>query len=846
MERSKISRDEAKQRILRDISCTDFLEKAPHGGYICPFCGSGTGAHGTGAVKFYPKTNTCACHACPEPGQKARRFDVLDLIQQHFGYDYNAALEYGADRLGFDIAKREYTVDIGGAFKDVQTAPEAPQNTPESAGDKKPVEEPKAQQAANSGDIAGTADYREYYKQCVQRITDPAAASYLQARGISIDNALGNYVGYDPAADPASAPGAIGNEYRPHPCPRIIIPTSKGHYVARSINPATEPGYQKMNPNRKMGASEPGIFNEKALYKSDVQEVFVVEGAFDALSIMECGAAAIALNSTSNAALLLEKLKQKPTQATLIICMDNDDSGKKASYALFEGMLNLGNNNFTMEKDICCGYKDANEALVKDRAGFFNAVKKALDDVRSERGKNESIIADIKQEISSLSAEQMLDSENPIYDKIYSQDDFCITELEVQLAERAGILGIHRQVKEIAVKHKADQRQKKKEASLPGLLTFENTVNIFQNADDRILEMKSFPEFSKTAKIHVHDTVALAAETGGGKSSLALNFLYDLNENYPCLYINLEMDILEILRRLVSISSGMELDRIAGYKKDETTAGSVNTTLQKITARKPLQVADNVYKIEDIEKTISQTTAGRKEPTIVIIDHSLLVKTEEWTAGRYDRFTKISEGLREMARRYNVIIFVLLQQNRAGKADEEERPKNSSLKESGSWENDATCICFLWYDPTDKRKKLIITKNRHGECGEFALNYWRKTQKYSEAKDQESATRSEPAAAKTSKREKQRQKLMAAWEKANIETFGNPTLRALAEAADVTTSTIKGWIKEYGGCTINGEMVDPAGIDTEVEYTGFVRLTPADEETPFTEPVEEKKIKPGY
>jgi hypothetical protein len=55
----------------------------------------------------------------------------------------------------------------------------------------------------------------------------------------------------------------------------------------------------------------------------------------------------------------------------------------------------------------------------------------------------------------------------------------------------------------------------------------------------------------------------------------------------------------------------------------------------------------------------------------------------------------------------------------------------------------------------------------------------------------------------------------------------------MAEAADVTTGTIKTWIKEYGGCTVDGIQQDPAGIDTEVEYTGFVKLTPADDPPQF-------------
>lgn len=276
---------------------------------------------------------------------------------------------------------------------------------------------------------------------------------------------------------------------------------------------------------------------------------------------------------------------------------------------------------------------------------------------------------------------------------------------------------------------------------LPGFLTYEAAVNEFTTADDHFIELKSFPQFSKAAKIKRHDSIVIAADTGKGKSSLAINFLNDLNDEYPVLYFNLEMDGLTILRRLVSIRTGILLDDIEQYQHDSTTAGKVNAALRALTSRKPLQILEDVYNLEAIEETIKRTTAGREDPTIVIIDHALLVNTEARVNGRYERFTHISEELRRIARLYNVVMFILLQQNRAGKDNENEAPKNSSLKESGSWENDATHITFLWEDKKDTengrydRKQLSITKNRHGEKGTFVLDYHAKTQTYKEAPD---------------------------------------------------------------------------------------------------------------
>ena len=268
-----------------------------------------------------------------------------------------------------------------------------------------------------------------------------------------------------------------------------------------------------------------------------------------------------------------------------------------------------------------------------------------------------------------------------------------------------------------------------------GLLTLERAISILEAVDDKYLEMPKFKTFSDMVKLKTHDTVVIAADTGAGKSSLALNFLHELQDRYPALYINLEMDEATILQRLVAIHTGIELDEIEGYKKDENTRSKVNAALQEITARKEIRLIADVYDLAEIEKQIQAATAGRTEPTIVFVDTGLLVTTANKSASRYERFTHISEELRRISRLNNIIMFVLLQQNREGKKDEKKEPANSSLKESGSWENDATKIMFLWWNDKTQSKELAITKNRSGKTGSIKLNYSPHTQTYSEKID---------------------------------------------------------------------------------------------------------------
>lgn len=328
-----MDRTTAKQEVRRHYDCRQFLEKSKSGLYCCPFCGSGTGPHGTGALKVYD-TNTWTCHACNQSG------DCIDLFQKVTGTDYNTALSYMAQDMGI-------TID---------------QYKPTAAEDFAP------EKASQDNE---TPNYISYYKKCREQISDPAAVAYLQKRGISMETAAAYWIGFDPAADPAGAPGATGEAApKKHPCPRLIVPINGSHYIARRID--GESLFKAMNP----AGSEPGIFNEKALYAQEVQEVFITEGAFDALSIIEAGAVAVALNSAANADKLIKLLTDRRTDATLILCLDNDDRGRKATETIRAGLQRL--NISFISADICGGYKDPNEALQADRGTFIKAVNAAI------------------------------------------------------------------------------------------------------------------------------------------------------------------------------------------------------------------------------------------------------------------------------------------------------------------------------------------------------------------------------------------------------------------------------------------------------------------------------------
>ena len=140
-------------------------------------------------------------------------------------------------------------------------------------------------------------------------------------------------------------------------------------------------------------STSPGIFHERALAAADTAPVFVTEGAFDALSILEVGGQAVALNSAANWKRLLDALQTQPVRAPLLLCLDNDEAGWAATAELAERLSELRVPFWDVCADVCGSFKDPNEALCADRSGFSNTVREILKlyDTKEERNEQSSL-----------------------------------------------------------------------------------------------------------------------------------------------------------------------------------------------------------------------------------------------------------------------------------------------------------------------------------------------------------------------------------------------------------------------------------------------------------------------
>lgn len=237
-----------------------------------------------------------------------------------------------------------------------------------------------------------------------------------------------------------------------------------------------------------------------------------------------------------------------------------------------------------------------------------------------------------------------------------------------------------------------------------------------------------------TSGFKKNELIILAARPSVGKSTLALNFAANVckNKKHTALF-SLEMGYDQLIMRLLSTYSGLPLNKIvSGDLTDEEMRllMQARTTINKF----PLYIDQtSTTNLRDIKaKCLKLKREGHLD--FIVIDYLQLLSSGENKVNRVEEVSKISRGLKEMARTFEVPVLALSQLSRGIEQREDKTPVLADLRESGSIEQDADIVMFLHRevpkkeegDDTTKRVRsakteLIIAKNRQGMTGSCNL-----------------------------------------------------------------------------------------------------------------------------
>ena len=228
------------------------------------------------------------------------------------------------------------------------------------------------------------------------------------------------------------------------------------------------------------------------------------------------------------------------------------------------------------------------------------------------------------------------------------------------------------------------------------------------------------------------DLIILGARPGMGKTSFALNIATNVatsQQKSVCCF-SLEMSAEQLVTRLLSSEAMVESYAL---RSGQLTSDD----WRKIADASALLAKTNLY----IDDTSGMTVTAMKAKLrrvenlgLVVIDYLGLMESEQHSDNRAQEVSVISRGLKLMAKELRVPILCCAQLNRGNEGRTDKRPQLSDLRDSGSIEQDADVVMFLYRDEYYKSDKdgtaqegnvaeVIIQKNRHGSTGTVKMGW---------------------------------------------------------------------------------------------------------------------------
>ncbi|HAX45704.1 MAG TPA: replicative DNA helicase [Nitrospina sp.] len=236
---------------------------------------------------------------------------------------------------------------------------------------------------------------------------------------------------------------------------------------------------------------------------------------------------------------------------------------------------------------------------------------------------------------------------------------------------------------------------------------------------------------NKTAGLQPSDLIILAARPSMGKTSLALDIARyaSLHANVSTAMFSLEMSKDQLGMRMLCAEARVNSSKLrTGYLASSdwprlSQAGERLSSAQLFIDDSPALSSLDV-------RARSRRLAAEHPLGLIIIDYLQLMQSRGKTESRQLEVSEISRGLKGLAKEINVPILALSQLSRAVESRTDKRPMLSDLRESGSIEQDADVVAFIYRDEVYNPEtadtgiaEILIRKQRNGPIGDVRLKF---------------------------------------------------------------------------------------------------------------------------
>ncbi len=232
------------------------------------------------------------------------------------------------------------------------------------------------------------------------------------------------------------------------------------------------------------------------------------------------------------------------------------------------------------------------------------------------------------------------------------------------------------------------------------------------------------------AGLQKSDLIILGARPSMGKTSLALNIAQNVatKEGVPVGIFSLEMSKEQLIDRLLASEAGIDSWKLRTGNLEDKDFEKINKAMG-VLAEAPIYIDDSAMANVMEMRTKARRLQSEHDLGLIVIDYIQLMSGRSSNSeNRVQEISEISRGLKGLARELNVPVIALSQLSRSVEQRSPKIPQLSDLRESGSIEQDADVVMFIYredYYEKDTEKKniaeVLIKKHRNGPTGEVEL-----------------------------------------------------------------------------------------------------------------------------
>ena len=236
-----------------------------------------------------------------------------------------------------------------------------------------------------------------------------------------------------------------------------------------------------------------------------------------------------------------------------------------------------------------------------------------------------------------------------------------------------------------------------------------------------------FPSLdAKTGGLQPSDLILLAGRPGLGKTSFALNIIWAAAlAKKTCAMFSLEMSELQVVQRLISMTSEIDGNRMRRGRLSDVEFRSISLASDEL-QKAPIFVEESSQLTVTDILAKSRRLQAERGLDLLVVDYLQLIEGAGDDEGRVQEVARISRALKAIARELQVPVLALSQLSRQIETRGTE-PMLSDLRESGALEADADLVMFLWQkDRKDRDESVVrlkLAKHRNGPTGDFDLHF---------------------------------------------------------------------------------------------------------------------------